>query len=197
MTKFFIYALASLFAIVYFICFSCSPKKLSEIGTNSDSVNLNVSPRINQFEELDTLSQFKNYFKSRGTRIPLALCCNYLEIDNYEQIYSDCYSYDMFEHQNFTLFIVKLKCMAGGMCEEMHLFIFDKNGFKAELVIGMNISDQSFRKKVDYKFIDDQTIELKIHNQEYKDEQLTNDSTYFEYFSIDTNTGLIKKAEKH
>lgn len=133
-----------LLLVVQLAYFSCSQRKDSDVVVARDSMNQGIQKIPNNVNDQDTLSQLKKYFTNNGTSIPLALCSKYIRINDFEQLYSGCYSNELLEYDSLTLFIVTLNCMAGGTCEEMRLLVFDKNRFKSTLRVGLDISDSEF-----------------------------------------------------
>jgi hypothetical protein len=176
-------------------CLGCSLKEGKRESTLDSLVK--VDQAIYLAANIDTLDQLVKYFEGDQKReIPLPLCASLSKVDKFAQMFSKCYSYEMIKYVDLKLFIVTLNCTAGGICEQKRLFVFDKNKLKSELGIGLTISDHTFSRKVDYKFIRNDFLELKKIEQKFDDDgKILSDSTSFEYYSIGTD-GVITMTVK-
>lgn len=186
------------YVLIVFAIVSCGSRTKDESSTGmADSVKKIESPfSMRNPGYADTLARFIKYFEAPGSKIPLTLCAKYVDVDDFEQMYLRCYSHDFVDLGSLALAIVRLDCMAGGTCEEQRLLVFDKEGLRSQLIVGLEMSDQTFSKETTYRFVKRGLLELKINDKELgENEEIVKDTTYFEYYSINQN-GMIEKVDK-
>lgn len=182
--------------LVIITIISCTPSgdskdRIIDVDTSTASIRLDI---LNDRNELDTLSQLVKFFQIKNTLIPISYVKNYLGVNDAEQRYSKCYSDDMFSFNNLTLLILRLSCRAGGICKEKVLVVFDPSGFRSQLTVQQDMSDESFSLQVDYEFVSDSLIQLRKSDKEFNDEGGTiKDTTSVEYFLI-SKGGRIEKS---
>ncbi|MBL7860686.1 MAG: hypothetical protein JNJ65_05940 [Cyclobacteriaceae bacterium] len=164
--------------ICIYLFYSCSNsnRKIDTHETNSNSLEL----------------QFLKYFEKPNNIIPDTICYEILGMPDGRDQYSACYSYEKIRNGSVTYCIARLKCFAGGKCQELYLISFKNDSAKSVLFVGEDYLDLGYSRSTKYSFSGD-TLILTTRIARPNNEGLTvSDSIRFVRYLVDQEGGLKK-----
>ena len=180
-----------IFLLVVLSIHSCefsNGTKKRNITKNDIKVTLQNTDSLTEKKE----NSLVDYFSSGNKRLPDTLCMKYFDLRLGEK-FKSCTALEFRKIKNFTAYIVKLKCFAGGVCEFYNLYILNnENKCVSKLVVGKRLYDMTSEIDMIYKFVLDTLIETKTTEREFDDdENLIGEYINYKYYFI-TRSGQIK-----
>lgn len=164
--------------ICIYLFYSCSNSN-REIDTNET-----------KFNSLEL--QFLKYFEKSNNIIPDTICYKILGKPEGRDQYSACYSYEKIRNGLVTYCIARLKCFAGGKCQELYLISFKNDSTKSVLLVGEDYLELGYSRSTRYSFNGD-TIILTTRITTSNDKGVSvSDSIHFVRYLVDQEGGLKK-----